>query len=75
MILRFSVAASRVHLNMGGTTRTAIEPIIDDAIYEKSTDNTIKTVTMLPDRRLVCPFRNLQAREKPSAISENLADW
>ncbi|KAI3324721.1 hypothetical protein HD806DRAFT_543368 [Xylariaceae sp. AK1471] len=68
------MAASSVNQHMEGTTRIAIEPIIDKAIYYWPADEEIETVTMLPDRTYVRAYYNFQHRENPIDISENWED-
>ncbi|KAI1752763.1 hypothetical protein F4782DRAFT_530250 [Xylaria castorea] len=65
------MAATMVNRAMNNTTRIAIEPILDDSIQYTPSGATIKTQSMMPNRRRVGAFVPNISRSNPTYILDH----
>ncbi|GAW11710.1 hypothetical protein ANO14919_010600 [Xylariales sp. No.14919] len=68
------MAATMVNRAMEGTTRIAIEPILDGAMQNTVSGRDLQTKTMLPVRRRLCPFVPDQNRRHPVCLQDKPND-
>ncbi|KAI3338321.1 hypothetical protein F4824DRAFT_509504 [Ustulina deusta] len=68
------IAATMVNRAMNGTTRVAIEPIVDNAMRTDVDELGVLTQTMMPSRRRLGAFIPEQSRRHPSFINDTPAE-
>ncbi|KAI0454904.1 hypothetical protein F5B21DRAFT_473863 [Xylaria acuta] len=65
------MAATMVNRSMNSTTRIAIEPILDNSIQHVPSGTTIKSQSMMPNRRRVGAFIPNASRKNPVYILDH----